>query len=187
MPVISILIPTIPAHFPLFGELAIQLLKQTANNSIEVLIDERTGVSTGAKRNSLLERSTGAYTCYIDSDDMIAATYVQDIIEAINIHGTDAICFNGYMTTNGTNKKQFRISKEYGYEEKNNIYFRWPNHLIPMRREITTAFKFEDKSYGEDYAWSLLIRESGMVKTEYVIEKELYHYKYVNFNKSYKR
>jgi hypothetical protein len=178
---LSILIPTIARHRQLFGELAIQLLKQITPR-VEILIDEREGVPTGTKRNDLLQRSAGRYTVFIDSDDKISDDYITCILDA-TIDGPDAICFEGIYTENNRYPTKFKLSKDYGYEKKDEIYYRYPNHIVPIKRSIATQFKFPDVIYGEDYPWATAIHQSGLIQTEVIIPKDLYYYRYINYNK----
>ena len=38
------------------------------------------GLSTGAKRNDLLNQAKGRYVVFIDADDLIAENYVEEIL-----------------------------------------------------------------------------------------------------------
>jgi hypothetical protein len=114
---------------------------------------------------------------FVDDDDMVSSTYVKDILTAAESN-PDAIVFNGTMTTNGRDERKWYISKDYGYEAKGGAYYRYPNHIVPIRREIAMAFPFMDIRIGEDYAWATAIHNAGLIKSEVKIEKELYHYQF---------
>lgn len=154
----------------------VNLLKLQACPEIEILglIDARES-TTGAKRNKLLAEAKGKYTVFIDDDDLVSETYVSDILEAAK-SDTDAIVFKGWMTTNGKDKRNFELSKDHPYTTKDDVYLRYPNHIVPIRATIAKQFKFPDKTYGEDYAWATAIHNSGLIKTETRIDKELYFY-----------
>lgn len=156
----------------------LRVLENQLTNEVEILteIDNRE-ITTGAKRNNLLNKAAGKYVVYIDDDDLVSETYVADILEAAK-SDPDVICFNGWITTNGENKRRFKLSKDYPYSSKDNIYYRYPNHIVPIRATIAKKFKFPDKVYGEDYAWATEIHQSKLIKTEVKIEKELYFYLY---------
>ena len=49
-----------------------------------------------------------------------------------------------------------------------------------MKKELVKDFKFKDITMGEDYEWAKRIHDSGVLKTEYVIHKNLYHYKFIS-------
>lgn len=191
--ILSILIPTIARHRSLLGELCISLVRQQ-HSEVEVLMDDRENISTGTKRNDLLKRAQGFYTVFVDSDDSIADDYIYRILKAADgyicqtkdgIMDTypDAIVFTGIITTNGRNPMKFRLSKDYPYQTVNGEYLRYPNHIVPIKRSITTQFRFPDKTYGEDYEWATQIHQSGLIKTETKIEKDLYFYKYVTLKR----
>ena len=176
---LSILICTLPNRIGYLSQLLQVLTPQyVSTNEVEVLTESDNGsMTTGHKRNLLLKRSTGKYVVFIDVDDMVAPTYVKDILNAAESN-PDAIVFNGIMTTNGRDERKWYISKDYGYEAKNGAYYRYPNHIVPIRREIAMAFPFMDIRIGEDYAWATAIHNAGLIKTEVKIEKELYHYQF---------
>jgi glycosyltransferase involved in cell wall biosynthesis len=176
---LSILICTLPNRIGYLSQLLQVLTPQyVSTNEVEVLTESDNGsITTGTKRNILLKRSTGKYVVFIDDDDMVAPTYVKDILMAAESN-PDAIVFNGIMTTNGRDERKWYISKDYGYEAKNGAYYRYPNHIVPIRRDIAMAFPFMDIRIGEDYAWATAIHNAGLIKSEVKIEKELYHYQF---------
>ena len=176
---LSILICTLPNRIGYLSQLLQALAPQyVSTNEVEVITESDNGsMTTGHKRNLLLKRSTGKYVVFIDDDDMVSSTYVKDILTAAESN-PDAIVFNGIMTTNGKDKRKWYISKDYGYEAKDGAYYRYPNHIVPIRREIAMAFPFMDIRIGEDYAWATAIHNAGLIKTEVKIEKELYHYQF---------
>ena len=176
---LSILICTLPNRIGYLSQLLQVLTPQyVSTNEVEVLTESDNGsMTTGMKRNLLLKRSTGKYVVFIDDDDMVASTYVKDILEAAKCD-PDAIVFNGTMTTNGRDERKWYISKDYGYEAKDGAYYRYPNHIVPIRREIAMAFPFMDIRIGEDYAWATAIHNAKLIQTEVKIEKELYHYQF---------
>ena len=174
---LSILICTLPDRIGFLSQL-LQALTPQKTDDVEILVEHDNGImSTGRKRNILLHRSKGKYVVFIDDDDMIAPTYVKDILTAAESN-PDAIVFNGIMTTNGTDERKWYISKDYSYEAKNGAYYRYPNHIVPIRREIALAFPFQDIRIGEDYAWATAIHNAKLIKTEVKIDKELYHYQF---------
>ena len=174
---LSILICTLPNRIGYLSQL-LQVLTPQRTDEVEVLTESDNGsMTTGTKRNLLLKRSTGKYVVFIDDDDMVAPTYIADILNAAESN-PDAIVFNGIMTTNGRDERKWYISKDYSYEAKGGAYYRYPNHIVPIRREIAMAFPFMDIRIGEDYAWATAIHNAGLIKTEVKIEKELYHYQF---------
>jgi hypothetical protein len=53
-----------------------------------------------------------------------------------------------------------------------------PNHISPVKRSIAISKGFSNKNVGEDYDYSMAILP--LLNNEVMIEKEIYHYKFVN-------
>lgn len=149
----------------------------------EVLTDDRgREITTGEKRNNLIESANGTYTVFLDDDDEVHPHYIALIVDQIGAH-PDVITFNGWMTNNGIHQADWEIRLGHPYinrptPEGKDYYLRWPNHLVPMRRELIKDFKFQHVTLGEDFEWSKRIHESGVLKTEIVIPEKMYHYKF---------
>lgn len=179
---LSILICTIPGRQRLLNDLKAYLVQQINGYDVEILTDNGKG-TIGAKRQRLLELSTGDYVTFIDDDDDINPQYLKHIFTHL---GTcDVIGFEGEITTNGRNKKRFTISKEHPYEEKGGVYYRYNNHLSPIRREIALAVGYKDMQFAEDFDYAMRLKESGLIKTEKYIYTPMYFYRY-RTHKSYK-
>lgn len=179
---LSILICTIPRRLNMLQTLKADLIFQAKDYDVEILSDSDKG-TIGAKRQRLLLASTGDYVCFIDDDDDINPQYIKLIFAHL---GTcDVIGFEGEITTNGRNKKRFTISKEHPYEEKGGVYYRYNNHLSPIRREIALAIGYKDISFGEDFDYAMRLKESGLIKTEKYIYTPMYFYRYTTYKKSY--
>ena len=82
------------------------------------------------------------------------------------------------MTNNSVDRKDFVIKLNESYEERKGIYYRYPNHLCPMKKELIKDVKFEDITIGEDYKWATKIKELDLLKTEVHIDCNMYHYDY---------
>lgn len=166
-----------PARAKMLDALIGELLTQIDDAPVEIITDDGSA-STGAKRNSLLRKATGQYVAFVDDDDSILPGYIAHILAALR-ERPDAVGFNGYITTNGRNQQEWKISRNFGYITEGGVHYRFNNHLSPMRRSIALAIGFPDKSYGEDYDFAVRLKESGLIKTEVYINKHLYHYKYI--------
>lgn len=130
---------------------------------------------TGTKRNQLIDNCEGDYFCFVDDDDILAPTYVEDILKALESN-PDCVTFNGWMTTDGKARVDFVIKLGEKYEARDGKYYRFPNHLAVMRKEKVKNVKFEDIWMAEDYRWSKQIHDMGLLKTSIHIEKDLYWY-----------
>lgn len=133
---------------------------------------------TGAKRNALITQSNPSeYFVFIDDDDLITEDYVSQILKAAETH-PDVITFDGWMTTNGSHRAEWTIQLGSDYCEREGRYYRWPNHIVPIRREAVTGIWFPEVYIQEDYRWSKEIHDRGVLKSEVHIDKALYHYDY---------
>lgn len=164
-----------------------QITVCAAGEIVEVIahVDERQ-ITTGAKRNGLLQLATGKYSVFVDDDDELSPHYVEEILEAAK-QDADCITFNGYMTTNGAQRVPFNIALNNPYKQDfvnmHAIYLRFPNHICPIKHDIAIQVPFEDRTFGEDYAWANEIRNRGLLKTEVKINKDLYHYRFMTNKK----
>ncbi len=141
-------------------------------------------IPTGTKRNMLIEQTSSDYFCFIDDDDVVASYYVDEIVKAMD-KSPDVITFNGYITTNGKNRVNWEIKLGNKYEERDGMYYRFPNHLAVMKRELVRHIKFPDVWKQEDYHWALQIHNRKLLKTEVHIPLELYGYEFDDRKPSY--
>lgn len=186
-PTLSILICSLEKRKPMLDELIKHLHWQIVENSVygevEILIESDNGeLNTGAKRNKLLNRANGVMVSFVDDDDKLSDDYVKDNLAAAK-DTPDAIGFCGHMTTNGGTPIHWKISKDLPYdaftENGQTIYRRFNNHLSPIKREIALQIGFKEIYHGEDYDYAVRLKESGLIKTEVFIDKELYFYNYI--------
>jgi len=184
MPTLSILIPTLPARKPVFSSLMnylhMQLALFDAFQDVEILIDPRgSEITTGAKRNDLVQRARGTYITHLDCDDIYFEGSIGRILGACRT-GADCIGINGLYTC-GVKKVPFEIRLNNPYEAQfragQEVYLRHPNHIAPMKREIAMKIAYPDKTAGEDYEFACALKASGLLKTEVVIEEPIYWYR----------
>ncbi len=124
---LSILICTIPKRKLLFDRL-LALLEKQLTPDVEIIVDDSEKDSIGYKRNKLLQRATGQFLCFID-DDIVSDDYVEKVLIGLE-SDPDCCSLNGIITINGLNPNQFIHSIDHNhYYEKDNIYYRPPNHL----------------------------------------------------------
>lgn len=177
---LSILICSIPEREDTFLDLIEQLENQFELN-VEMLWDRSREKTIGQKRNDLLDRARGEYSCFIDDDDTIAPEYIKDVLQGCK-SGKDCISLKGVITWDGLVSETFEHSikyPEYKTNETGEIkYERYPNHLNAIKTSIAKQFKFPEINHGEDTEWATQIRNSGLLKTEYYIDKVLYHYQF---------
>lgn len=178
---LSILIPSLNSRHESFGRLVNELDRQANGLPIEInyLIDN--GEATiGEKRNRLLLKSAGEYTCFIDDDDRVSKNYIDLLIEGIE-KGVDCCSLVGEITFDGKSPKRFEHSIRHNkYDEVNGVYIRYPNHLNCIKGEISRGFLFPLTDFGEDTEWATQIHKAGVIKTEHWIEQTIYYYDYIS-------
>lgn len=174
-----ILICTLPERDNKLRRLTLELDRQKKKyQGVDYKIhDAGRSIPTGRKRNQLIEQSFSEYFSFIDDDDMVSGDYIEQIMIAIE-KSPDVITFNGWMTTNGTNRQDFTIKLGSRYEEKNGHYYRFPNHLCVFKRDKVQHVKFPDQWVQEDYMWAKAIHDRNILKKEVHIEQDLYHYQF---------
>jgi len=174
---LSILIANIPSRELKLQYLVAHLKEQ--GGDVEILTDSNMGYNIGTKRNLLLERATGEYIVFVDDDDEVAPDYVQKILAAMD-GLPDCIGISGHITTNGENPRQWHISKDYGcWYELDNVYYRTPNHISPVRRELALQTRFKEIAHGEDADYSA--RLLRLLHTENKVQGNIYHYIYSHY------
>ncbi|QEM41560.1 glycosyltransferase [Gordonia phage Forza] len=142
---------------------------------IEILmLTDNKKTMLGEKRNIMVDIAQGKYVVFVDDDDRIADTYMTDILSATETD-PDVITFLAEVTLNGGPAKICRYWKDYPYDYNTDTeYHRLPNHICAVRRELALKVSFPNIVYGEDSAYSKLLKP--LLKTECHIEKVLYYY-----------
>ena len=177
---LSILILTLPTRIDSYATLIKSLNQQVIENNlinrVQILtLCDTKEISVGEKRNILLNKSCGRYVCFIDDDDVIAPNYLIKIISALS-SDADVVTFCGDYMENGI-RTEFSISMVHrGNFNHPNMFYRLPNHLCPVKREIALSCQFTDKNYGEDSDYAEKI--NNYIKNEFHIQDKLYFYMY---------
>lgn len=177
-PLLSILICTMPKRKAMLDSLISTLFGQIGDYPVEVIASDTMRVTTGAKRNDLIQKAHGEYVVFIDDDDTVSDDYISSIMAALETK-PDAVGFNGFITTDGKNKKEWRVSRNFVYREIGGIYWRYNNHLSPVKKSIALQVMYPDKSFGEDYDYATRLHKAKLIKTEVYINKHLYFYNYI--------
>lgn len=159
----------------LFGQY--EKLEDSKKREVEILtlVDNKT-IMLGTKRNNLIEISKGEYLVFVDDDDRLSEDYIESILDATD-SCADVITFTVMVSLNGEDPKPCHYS--INYQEDYNTpeaYHRLPNHIMAVRRELAEHVWFKPVLYGEDSDYSK--RLQPFLKTEYAINKVLYHYDY---------
>jgi len=135
-------------------------------------------MTTGAKRNELLRAARGKYIAFIDDDDLVTADYVSRIRGAVE-SDPDVVGMEIKMYRKGINPQKCVHSMRYSdwFHEgvgPLRVYYRCPNHLNVVRRELALAVGFPDLTIGEDRTYSLALRP--LLTTEVMLEGPVYTY-----------
>lgn len=176
--ILSILICTMPKR-AIYLDRLLKVLNLQVTNDVEIIIESDVGkIPTGQKRNILKKKAKGKYIVYVDDDDMVSNDYVNEILNAAK-KNPDVITFEGFMTTDSKQRRKFILGLEYTtWFEANGIYYRSPNHIVPIKKSCIENIWFPNKYTAEDADFSRLIVTSKCLKTSVHIQKELYHYDY---------
>lgn len=180
----KILVCTLEDRKPKFDRLVGALSKQISEHPLGGCIgilpkSDKGEMSIGEKRQWLLDNADGVdYISFFDDDDMPGEKYVEDNMNGV-LKGVDCCSLNGIITEDGCNPKKFIHSLDYkDYFEKDNIYYRCPNHLNLIRTGYAREIGFIGLNHGEDTDFAMRMRDSGLLKTEHKIERVIYFYDY---------
>jgi glycosyltransferase involved in cell wall biosynthesis len=174
-PKLSILICTLEKRDEMFKLLYAKLAYQYSGEDVEIISSIDNGeMSVGEKRNNLLEQAKGEWVAFADDDDRVSSDYIKELLSGIET-GADVITFQVSVSLNGATPKLCYYSKNFDadYNEPN-AYFRLPNHLMCVKRELALQVPFKEVNFGEDADYAK--RLQPLLKTEHSIDKVLYHY-----------
>lgn len=183
LPKLSILLATVLSRADLFSLLHTELLRQSEGKSVELVVAcDNKEISIGKKRQNLLEQAKGQYVVFIDDDDWVADTYVDDLLIALETE-PDCVGFKISCTANGGNPESAITSIRYPKWGDNQDGFRFVRsiyHKSPVRRDLAINVGFPDLRYGEDRVFSEGIMRH--LKTEVFVDRVLYFYRYRHEN-----
>lgn len=193
---LSILIAHLPNRAAFLQRLLESLPQEDSPyfRDFEVLVDDREEIiiendygdyvpkkiTTGEKRNALLQRAEGKYVAFIDDDDLITEHYFPGVFEGIK-NNVDCCSLRGIITDDGQNPRTFEHSLTHNHWETvrrggKEYYLRTPTPINCIKASIAKNISFPDKTIGEDHEWSMNLQRSGMLKLEHWIEEPIYLY-----------
>lgn len=179
--ILSILIPTLKERRNKFEYIRSKIANQIKNNKligkVEILhFEDNRKHSVGYKRNWLLDQAKGEYTMFVDDDDDVSPNFISLVCGAVK-QKPDCVSLTGIISFNGRNPKRFIHSLKYKvYSERNGVFYRPPNHLNPIKSEISKRFRFQEINFAEDTKWAMQISNSGVLKKEVEINEPYYYY-----------
>lgn len=133
----------------------------------------------GEKRNHLLDQASGEYLVFVDDDDLIADSYVEDILAAIGAQHPDCITFKGILTTDGVSSGEFRFDMNYPHniweQDSSGVHMRCPSIWCPVKSSIAKSLQFMPIDCAEDRVWAIQLYP--LLSTQTYIDKHLYFYR----------
>jgi len=180
--ILSILTPSIPSrmysdkgHTMELECLQQKIERQIVGQSVEHLIlSDNRKRSIGAKRQALLDIARGQYIAFVDDDDDIADSYVEELLTAA-ASGADVITFMQAATYNGKKSVvDFQLRQGDQYFNPGGITIRDAWHVNAWRRSRVAHCQFGESNYGEDLTWCQQARR--MAETTVHIPKILHFY-----------
>ena len=181
---LSILICSLTERRNIFlDRLLDKLDPQVKDKNVEVLVfSDNAKRSIGKKRNDAIQMANGKYVCFVDDDDLVSDDYVDLILKEIRDWSPDVIVFDALITFDGQRPKLVRYGREFDYCEKEEAYYRHPNHLMVHKKSNISEW-FSDVKTGEDDEWAS--RMLDRIVTQSRIKKTLYFYDYRTTTKKY--
>lgn len=177
---LSILILTVPNRV---GNCFLKLINDIQTqigdrNHIEVLgLFDNKKRTLGEKRQSLLDIANGDYVVFIDDDDRVAPTYIDDIMDALKKNPTtDCVVFDCICRYNKQDV-HCKYGIEYEYDTTKLKQGKWwgkPAHTMVYKSSIAKKHKYISISNGEDTEW--VKRACQEIKVQTRIDKVLYYY-----------
>lgn len=177
-PLLSILIPTVKEREhefdSLWWDLVLQIQDYRDLVELGYLCDNKE-MTIGEKRNKLYDMATGLYSIQIDDDDQMAPGWVAKVIKAMKTK-PDCITYQEKCIIDG---KYFSSnhSLRYGdwWEKVDGFdYVRTPFMKDVIKTEICKSVLVPHTRFGEDHAWSRLLKPH--LSSEVHIDEEIYHY-----------
>lgn len=152
-------------------------LPQADQDRVEIIVlTDNKQMMLGHKRNVMVEMAQGKYIVFVDDDDRIAPDYIASLLKGTE-SGADAIVFNAEVRLNGEEAHICQYSKDFKADfNQRGLYYRIPNHICCIKREVSLKSSFPNLLYGEDSGYSKVLLPH--LKTEHKIDKVLYYYDY---------
>lgn len=167
IPILSILIPSIPEHNRSAMQLWDELVKQRnalydvhpTLGKVELIWHEAVpflqgGPSIGKHRELLVNVACGKYLNFLDADDLPAPNYLETLVRMCH-KGKDVVTFRNFTTTDFY-WTLIDMSLEHTEDEEatpERIVKRRPWHVCPVRSDYAKRFDFPDSNYAEDSFW----------------------------------
>lgn len=159
------------------------------SNKIKVIHKKNGGVSSA--RNNGIAEATGEWISFVDSDDWIEPTYLEEMINAANKNKADiALCGYKRVASNDekicwSNYNKVITSKEYLINCLNPQTGFGFCHMKLIKKDKIQNIKFDEKlKVGEDALFNIELSKN--VETAVYVNKYLYNYR-INMSSAVKK
>lgn len=185
---LGIFVVTLKRRRPFFARL-MRRLEPQLNERVAVYTLEDEGRETiGAKRQRMLEEAPESRWCaFVDDDDLVAPTYCASILKALD-ENPDVVGFKLRYYEDGKLKgtafhslemNPYRRWQDPPIENGGvRTFYRTPNHLNPVRREMALSVGFKPLQSGEDADYSKRLEQTYPTMREQFVDEYLYSYFY---------
>jgi len=131
------------------------------------------------KQNRFQREATGRYLCSIDDDDMVALTYIRDILE-LTPQNPDVITFDLAQTQDGLLRRHwsFRLGAKDRTVMPDGSWLMAPNQLTPVRADIAKDVPWFALPRASDQCHSQMVLLTGMLRYELRISRVMYNYRW---------
>ena len=184
---LSILICSHKKRKPLLRRMLKHLNEQTYRNpeDVEILVCENDDPFVrGTSRNSLIDRASGDYCCFVDDDDIVSDDYVSKILNTIET-GPEICSITGLVISMLNHEShKFMLSTRHtkpfslpSNDIEDDTYKRFASHLNPIKTEIIRQVRFSsEKICHEDNTYSQRLKDFKQDWNEEEIDGVLYYY-----------
>jgi len=165
---------------------SINILKGYQDNRLHILFHKGDGFGPGGARNLGLEKATGKYVMFCDSDDWYEPNMCQKMYDTIEKYQVDVVCCqNFYDIEDGLSKaERNKRSKNQSFPLNLNIYPA-KNHILKAnvvlwnkiwRRSLINKYQIEflaRNEHDDDAVWYMY---ASICSTIYYLKEKLYHH-----------
>lgn len=152
-------------------------LKRQASrfNDVEVLVDvDRGEVTSGVKRQRLVDKANGKYLAFVDDDDEVTPDYVEQLREGC-LEDVDVVTFCLRLTCPGRRPEVWTYDAFRPNDREKGIMS--ANHLCPWRAELARKVAWcPALGYADDQVWYQPLIASRLVQSSAHIDAILYRY-----------
>lgn len=168
-------IPSVPAR-RILRMRVLELIEEQIEgyDDIEVLVlEDNRKRDLGPKRQAIIDIAQGEYINFIDDDDIIADNYIEALYPLLD--GVDCVGFTGQISIEQGPWQNVFYSKNNGWDNEPNGYYRPTQHLTPVKTELVRQIPYTGHNH-EDHEWATRMKQAGLLKTENVTPEVLYYY-----------